>query len=728
MIWIKKEIDGSQVKELSIKYEIDIILASILVRRGIVDPEKLVYYLEDDIRFLNNPFCFLQMEKAVDRIYQAIEKKEKILIYGDRDVDGITSTVCMVESLTSLGADVGWAVPLGNDDYGLSLTDVEDAAKNNMRLLITVDCGISNINEVELAITRGIDVIVVDHHNPPSLLPHAFAVINPKTESSGYPFRELAGCGVASKLDWALNFAKSDFYKKDSLLLSCTPLNESYLLEAVVVRNCVEKKRFRENVVPGIGAAILGKLTEFAGNTDIYLFDKAEQLKLFGKAFTVSWPFKEALNFQDLLKEVFPALAGKSLLRIKEKSRIGKYQRKMISEFEMFISLYMSAVLKKEKPCIDAALQRLDLVALGTIADLMPLVNENRIIVKKGLSLISSFSREGLRELLVKKNLLGKEISTTEISWQISPIINASGRLGEPNKAVELFLAKEQRHLDELSEYIFDLNEQRKDIGDTLWRNIQREARESYDKTNQKFVIVADRSIHRGVTGILATKLVNYFKVPACIICQLPEKAVGSMRSTPDFPLTRFLDQFKPILTDYGGHDMAAGFNLPNNRLDEFLHQLHDVIETTVFPEEQEKFLLVDAEIPLRFLSPDLYNNVVKLMPFGEGNPPVLFFTPGLLVEKCDVVGKKEQVHIKLLLSSDRFKFPAMLWNGVELYKTQFSVGEKVDVVYKMSKNTFMNTETIQLVIEDIARHGEKKLSVDRQETTIFDENVFSKY
>ncbi len=721
MIWEKKEIDAVKVRKLSETYGVDKITAAVLVRRDITEPGDVKFFLEDDFRCLHNPFLFRDMEKAADRIEKAVSGGEKILIYGDRDVDGITSTVLLSESLKDLGGDAIWRVPLGDDDYGLSIKDVEEAAGLGVTLLCTVDCGISNVKEIEFARGLGIDVIVADHHNPQAELPAAFVIINPKVPGCGYPFASLSGCGVASKLDWALAFMRGPFYKKPVLLLHVTPQNDAFTVEAEKLNNLAEAGRFRENVVPALGKTVYEKLKSFASGSEIVVHAPAEQKRLLEKAFGAEAGSIPLTDFQPLLGGAFPQLAGKSLLAIRELSRLGKFEGKPQSEMDIFKSLYVSAALKSLRERFDGVYRRMDLAALGTIADLMPLVNENRIIVRQGLRRIAENGRKGLRALLARKNLLGKNISVKEIAWQVSPVINATGRLGEPDKAVELLLSQDGEHLESLSLYIHKLNEKRKELGDLAWNKMYQAAQESYGASDGKFVLVSGTSIHRGITGIIATKMVRHFKAPACVVAELEEKAVGSVRSVPRFPLTAFLSNFKDVFTDYGGHDLAAGFNLPLERLGSFRERFYEVVRTLVLPEEREDRLSVDAEIPKAMLTPELYETVLLLAPYGEAHPPLLFYTRDLLVAACDVVGKKEQVHLKMLLDTGTYKFPSMLWNGVDLYGERFKTGERVDIVYRMNKNVFMNTETLQLIVSDIARAGEHDLRVLRPDEDFFD-------
>jgi single-stranded-DNA-specific exonuclease len=710
MNWIKKELDREQVKQLAAKYHINTLAASVFSRRGITRGGDMLFYLEDDLSFLHNPFYFTHMPKVIDRVRQAIEGHEKICVYGDRDVDGITSTVLIVDCLRSLGAEVEWNVPMGDDDYGLSFPDIDKAAELGGSLLITVDCGISNHKEIAYAAKKKIDTIIIDHHNPQGTLPAALAIINPKWEKSGYPFRDLAGCAVVFKVDWALHFSSTEFYNKEYCVLLVTPAHDSYQVQCISIKNMLETGRLRENIVPGVVPLEKSGLYKFIKDKEVLVFRKPEQEKLLAKAFPGQGEPPVLTDLQREVNTLFPEYVNKSLLSIREQSSCARYADTPFSEIEILKTLFIRVVLKKAEPAVGKCLQRLDLVTLGTIADIMPMVDENRIIVKNGLARINSFEREGLRGLLLKKKIHGKRLSTWDIAWQISPIINASGRLGEPDKAIELLLTSVENEKQGLVDYLFTLNKKRKSMSDSVWEKILHEAYACHERTGGNGILIVSDNIHRGITGIIATRLVNSFKVPAVIVTELPNRAVGSVRSIPGFKLQDFLTRFKNLFSDYGGHDFAAGFSMPLENVESFKERYFEVIKTIVLPETEDEHLMIDAEIPCNYLTPDLFSVVETFKPFGEANPALLFLTKGVTVESCDVVGKKQQVHLKLLLNSGRFRFPAMIWNGVDFYKQRFNIRDKVDIVYRMKINYFMNTETLQLIIQDIYRHNEKQV------------------
>ncbi len=240
MRWDKQAIDPTEVRSVAARHGIDLISASVLLRRGVTDPREIRCVLESEPWLLHNPFEFVEMEEAVDRINEAIDGGERIFVFGDRDVDGVTSTALLVESLTELGAQVEWGVPLGDDSYGLRAETVERIRAAGAGLLIAVDCGVSSIAEISAAAEAGIDTIVVDHHLPHGQVPVVRAMLNPRMEDSGYPFEHLSACAVAAKLSWALRFSRKDFYGQPVVLLNVRPINEAYRLEAVRMLNLVE--------------------------------------------------------------------------------------------------------------------------------------------------------------------------------------------------------------------------------------------------------------------------------------------------------------------------------------------------------------------------------------------------------------------------------------------------------------------------------------------------------
>jgi single-stranded-DNA-specific exonuclease len=703
MKWNKTDIDKDKVRAMASRYGIDLLTASILVRREVTEPEEVKFYLEDDLLFMHNPFLFEDMEEAVDRILRAVEEGERVMIFGDRDVDGITSTVLLKESLDELGVESDWALPLGDDPYGLTNAAVDDCYEKSCSLIVTVDCGISNYNEIAYAREKGIDTVVLDHHNPGESLPPAVAIINPKMPDSGYPFRELAGCGVAAKLIWALEFARTDLYKEEVVLLHTRPGNDTVILEAVKLRNLVEEDRLMENLVPGVVRLEQSRLEAFLVDTQILVYGEAYHTRMLQRVFGD----QAEINLLDVAPEIwriFPALENQSLLKIRNKSKTNHYSPEGGGELDIFINLFYSFALRKYPALSRDFEPRLDLVALGTLADLMPLLGENRILVRKGMEQLNKAERPGLNELLLQQNLLGKQLSTTDVSWQISPVINATGRLGEPDKAAKMLLTEDPEERRSLVEEILGLNKQRKKQGETAWNSVLPQAEERYKELEQQMVLVRDKTINRGITGIIAARLVQYFGVPAAVIAELGGSLVGSMRSVKGFHLKEFLYQFEDLFLDYGGHDYAAGFSMRPEKYDEFVERFAEVVSRLEPFETAEEMLEIDAELPTAYLEPSLHRIVERLEPYGEENPPIVFLSRGLRIAELSLVGKGAQQHVKMLLDSGKYKWPAIYWRAAEKVDRDFSLGDTVDVVFRLGRNYFKYTETSQLTVLDLCR------------------------
>ncbi|GAH38216.1 unnamed protein product, partial [marine sediment metagenome] len=332
-----------------------------------------------------------------------------------------------------------------------------------------------------------------------------------------------------------------------------------------------------------------------------------------------------------------PHLAGKSLLKIKDSRRPAPQGRRQFDELDTLVSLFNAMVLKRNEALLKTQAHIMDLAALGTIADLMPLVDENKIIVKKGLKLINKMERSGLRELLIKQNLYGKRITTRDISWQISPVLNSAGRMGEPDKAAQIFLSNDPEEIERLIDYILDLNRKRKNLGEKIWKEFFSQAVESLKNTEGKLVSISDSSIPRGITGILASRLVSFFKVPAMVIAVNDEKSVGSLRSP--YPINSFLDLFKDIFLTYGGHDCAAGFSLSSDSLSQFETRFYKIAKELQPSEQGEEKIQIDAEVPPFYLNPDLIKVVEFFEPYGEGCPPLVFLTRRVRIDTLDIIG-----------------------------------------------------------------------------------------
>ncbi len=720
MRWLKKEVRPEEIKELAGRYGLDLLAAAIFARRGIADPEQLKYYLEDDPRHLHNPFLFVQMEDAVDRILHARDEGEKVLVFGDADTDGITSTVLLHEALAGLGIETSWRVPVGDDPYGLSTKALDEFAAAGGSLVITVDCGISNHAEVEYARERGIDVIIVDHHrlqgeNPPD----AVAVIDPKLPDSGYPFRELSGCGVAYKLVSALRLAETELYKQHIALLNLRPdispagapdeasSGGGFILEAVRLSNLVETGRISERLVPGEVRLDRAKFVSFLADRQIFVWNGDYQQRCLAAALG-----KGAEVFAyDLAPEIgvlIPQTGGKSLAELRELSRIGRYRTSELSEIDVFRNLFVSFALRRAQCFDERDSLRLQLVALGTIADLMPLRNENRILVKRGLASINREPRAGLAELFSTLQLEPRTMSAHDIAWQITPVINASGRMGAPDVAVSLFLAETREERMPLAAEVVAMNMDRRKTGTESWETVLPLARESFARNKEKLAVIGTDKVQRGITGLIASRVTGTLKAPAIVASFQPDgSAVGSIRSVRGFPVTALLEACSDLFIDYGGHDAAAGFSLPSGAWPAFVERTEAFIGTVDLALAEET-INVDAQLPHDYVTPELLELTKRFEPSGEESPPLIFMAKSVAMVDAQIVGKGEKNHLKLTLDFGRHKWPAMMWDGAERLERDFSWRNRdpVDLLFRVTVNRWNGMETPQIEIIDIRKAG----------------------
>ena len=708
MKWKTRQAAFDDIKALVDRFGLDLLSARILAGRGICTPESAKFYLESDISFLHNPFLFEDMESFCDRILQAVEDGEKVRVFGDRDVDGITSTALLVSELRSMGLDTTYAVPMGDEPYGMTVDSVRQAIDDGVTLAITVDCGISCVTEIDYAQTHGLDVLVTDHHIAGEALPPASAIIDPKVPGCGYPFEFLAGVGVAAKCIWAIRFAQSRFYNSPIMLLHAYPGNGTVVIEAAKINNMEVTDRIAEEVVPGILPEENSRLLKFLScGVPIYVLDMAEELSQLKKAFP-----KADIYMNDLRPEFekqLPPVKGRSLFALNQVSRFARYTQ-VRSELDTLIGLFGAYVRACSPMLYKDYLNLMDLVAIGTVSDLMPMTDENRILVKAGLKVLETSPRDSMRPFLAMQNLLGKKLTTTDIGWQISPLMNASGRLGKPDTAIEMLLSTDQIHALESAQKLSILNKERQKLGEEAWSRLQGKAKKSYEQFGTKLVMVYDANIARGITGIIATRLLKTFKCPSMVITQTDDsRAIGSMRSTSGFNCHDFLSNYSDLFEDFGGHAQAGGFSLDPKKIDELCIRISEDIDYMDCPDaEEEEAIEIDA-----VLRPEEFNqNTIKVIerfePYGEQSGPIEFLIEGARIESITAMPNSKdpaQAHLRVTLSYGSHQWPGVFWSAGPRVGRDFDEGDIVDVVFRMGRNYYKNQELIQLTLQDIRRH-----------------------
>lgn len=704
--WFKKQISKTQVESVSKKYSLDPITASIMVRRGITSGRDILYYIEDDLRFQHSPFMFAAMEDAVDRILDAKEENEKVLIFGDRDVDGVTSTTVLYDCLSSMGIDVSYKLPGGDDAYGLSMQAVEEFAANYGSLIITVDCGISNNAEIAKAAELGLDVIVVDHHNAPETLPSPAIIIDPKTENSGYPFPDISGCAVVYKLVSAIRFSQSSWYKQDVTLLNVNKENSA--VECVKVRNLVPVSRLTQTIDQNTTSLSDTNLPSYLQGQLLLAWDAKSLSQDLQSLFGDGAQFN-LVDIRDEAAKLFPKFASMTLTQLKGMSKMAKYGDHEPTEIGGFYNIFVTWVQKslaKDFPSFAKAEEKdLQLVALAALADIMPMKNENRIFVKNGLKSINSGRiRPGLRELMAELNLTGKRINSIDLSWVVVAHLNAAGRLGQPELAAKLFITDSQNERLETAKQIIELNAERKQLCVDAWNYAGIQAKASIPLHSNKLCVVIDERINRGVSGILAGRLVSTYNVPAMTVTIVDGIAIGSMRSCRDYDVTQFLNKMDDLFINHGGHNFAAGFSFKRERLAEFEERIKTLSSEIKLGDTKDTGGDIDAEIPAQYLTPALLDISDRFEPYGEENPQLLFMAKNIRVASGQRMGKGEKMHLKITVDCGKYKWPCIFWNEGERLGRDFNVGDRVDFIFRVERNVFNRIETPQINLVDIKK------------------------
>ena len=556
--WQVYQVDNDEVEKLQEKYKINKLLATILVNRGITEEEQIEKFLKPKRSDFYNPYGMPDMNIAVERIMKAIENKEKTIIYGDYDVDGITSVTVLKSFLEERGLHVGVYIPNRLEEgYGLNKKAVEYIADQKYSLMITVDCGISAVEEVEYANQLGIETIVTDHHEPGNELPNALAVVDAKRKDNQYQCRNLAGVGVVFKL-----------------------------IQAIGIKMGLEEKEY---------------------------------------------------------------------------------------------------------------LKYLDIVCIGTISDIVPLTDENRVIVKLGLKLVEQTRNLGLKSILQVSGY--NKIDSVTISFGIAPRINACGRMGHQEEALKLFLSKDINDVSELTQKLNEYNKTRQEIEKRIFEDATIQI-EKQGIANKNTIVLMGENWHHGVIGIVASKITEMYFKPSILLCEEDDCGKGSGRSIPGFDLYEALTECKESIDKFGGHAMAVGINVKKDKLEEFKERLEQIAKDKNI-EEIVPILKIDAQISLDEINKEMVNSLKELEPFGEENKNPLFVFKNLKIDSIRALS--EGKHLKLTLKDNKNIVNAIGFNLGE-FANEYKIGDKIDVVGNLEINSFNGVDNIQINIKDLMK------------------------
>ena len=549
------------IASLSGSLQISPVLCRILVARGIDDFEKAREYFRPQLTLLHDPWLMKDMDKAVSRITRAVAEQEKILVFGDYDVDGTTSVACMYKFLCRIHdpALLDFYIPHRyREGYGISKLGIDHAKENGFTLIISLDCGIKSVELIAYATTLGIDFIVCDHHLPDTILPKAVAILNPKQKDCAYPYKELCGCGVGFKL-----------------------------------------------------------ITALAGN------------------------------------------------------------------FGMEDKYYF---------CY------LDLLATAIAADIVPMTGENRILTWYGLEKINSDPNPGIKAL-IQLGELHKKLSINNVVFVIAPRVNAAGRMDDARKAVQLFIEEDDEKAYAFAEMLHSDNTDRKEADSNITAEALDMIRADPSQFDKRTTVVCKESWHKGVVGIVASRLIETYYRPTVVLTRSGEVLAGSARSVAGFNLYEAVHACRDYLLGYGGHYAAAGLSLLPENLQAFTTKFEEVVASTIESHSLVREIIIDAEISFKEISPSLYNILCQMEPFGPENMRPVFITRNVKDTGYSKIVKEQ--HIRFVVKQGNVSFTGIGFNMPEKFEL---LKGNVDLVFTIDENEWNGNTTLQLKVIDLRK------------------------
>lgn len=539
------------------------ILCKLLLERGITSAAEAKRFFRPQLSELHDPFLMKDMAVAVERLNQAMGRKERILVYGDYDVDGTTAVALVYKFLQQFYSNIDYYIPdRYNEGYGVSVKGVDYAYETGVKLVIVLDCGIKAVNEIAYAKEKGIDFIICDHHVPDAVLPPAVAILNAKREDNTYPYDHLSGCGVGFKF-----------------------------------------------------------MQAFALNNGI--------------------------------------------------------------EFHQLTPL-------------------LDLVAVSVASDIVPIMGENRVLTYHGLKQLNSNPSVGLRAIIDVCGLSEKEITVGDIVFKIGPRINASGRIQNGKEAVALLIEKDFSSALEKANQINQYNETRKDLDKTMTEEANRIVENQKGLAGRRTIVIYNEAWHKGVIGIVASRLTEIYYRPAVVLTRTNNLATGSARSVSGFDVYKAIEHCRDLLENFGGHTYAAGLSMKVENVEEFTRRFEEYVTNHILPEQTSAVIDIDAEIDFRDITPKFYADLKKFNPFGPDNHKPVFCTHHVYDYGTSKVVGRDQEHIKLELVDNKSN---NVMNGIAFGQSSqvryIKTKRSFDICYTIEENTHKRGE-VQLQIEDI--------------------------
>jgi len=661
--WSLKETDDAAADELSRTLGLNKNLASLLVSRGIISPSDAYRFIHHDISLLHSPFLMKGMYEAVSRIRCAVENNETIGIFSDSDLDGLSSLAVIVNLFRKImnGNNFIYRFPKEIEQYGLTKQVIDEFAGNGVTLIITLDCGIRDVDEIYYAIEKGIDVIVCDHHETDSILPDAI-IINPKQMECAYPFRELAGVGVAFKLYHGVLLSYLDRFNKKFYFVSY--YSDSY--------HSFSDINGIYDIHPPCGT--IDELCRMMTDVDIII------------TYCISGEDKERLssicgnNLFDMTAQISQILSSE---------RLQVAARVLPSRIELLRDAFLTVQLELTQRIRDHLEDMLSLVSLGSIADIVPLVGENRTMTSVGLKSLEKTNHNGLAQIIGDKPVTSKTVG-----WQIAPLLNSPGRFGKTEFTADFLLHDDN---EDTLQVIKKLNEERKNLVNNFYTSIIEDIEAGAISVNGNFLFFESESIPDGLAGLLANRLADYLDIPVIVATPIDETYFkGSGRVRGRFNFFSFMEPMSELFEKIGGHAQAFGFTAHKNNLLEIKNRLsNSLIQKTTDPTGIE----IDMELEAKSIDSGFIHSLSILEPHGHHNELPVFLSREVTAGAVRTFGKNNN-HVKISISGcDGLE--AVGWNMPHLAEA-ISPGMEFDAVYKVDVNEYNGFVTPRMIIMDI--------------------------
>jgi len=690
---------SQDIQEFIDRYQCNPVLAELLIRKGITNPNQVKFFMEKKhLHYVHNPFLLPDMHKALD-VIDAIEKKQgSVMVFGDKDVDGVTSTALLVNFLRACGIHTQYCVPEENDRYGMSKEHIQTAIESGIDGIFAVDCGSTQLEEIEYARSHGLFVVVIDHHDLRSELPRAHAIINPKIEGSVYPCAQTCACALVSKLVFAYHLNRSEFFTKEILLFHSAPGNGIHLYAAY--RLCYGVVQERLHGVYDLDSPDAALLQAYQRVDAVVVYNEEQQTHML--AVLQAHKKQPVVSLQKEMKQSMTEFSRLSIGELLAHTRSKRYIDQF-EEIDMIHALYTFHSFQSEESARQAFINTLDLTALALIADLVDLRDENRILLHHGLGMLTRQAREAIG-LLYEKKLIELPLDELRLPWTLIPTLNSSGRMGKAGITVKFFLdntelVEKKRLLASMS----TLNKKRKTLYEFAMKKHYTDATESLQSLDNKCIIVTGESIHRGITGIVANRYAEAHSRPCICISIGDVESTGSVRSIDMFDTPKFLEQFSSYLIGWGGHRAAGGFSLYTKQLDSLLAAMERYIKYELILESPPTKDDPDCILSQENLTPDIMQVLAECRPFGKEFRNPLFQIDELTVVDVKYRGDRNQ-HLLLTVEGGGYKWNAVYWNAEEEATRALLPQRVVGVLCDISLNVYRSQETIQLKIHKVLR------------------------